>query len=149
MSRLKHGLLHGYRSGLEVQVAKQLENAGVHALYEARKISYLKPARVSRYTPDWILPNGIVVETKGRFMVADRQKHLIIQKQHPNLDIRFVFSNANSRISKKSKTTYAMWCEKHGFKFADKRIPEDWLKEPLKSIRFEALEQAKPENNKK
>ena len=98
--------------------------------FEAAKIEYLKPARTAKYTPDFLLPNGIIIESKGRFVTADRQKHLLIQKQHPDLDIRFVFSNSRSRISKQSKTTYAMWCEKHGFLYADKLIPEEWLDAP-------------------
>ena len=67
------------------------------------------------------------VETKGRFLTADRKKHLLIKAQYPELDIRFLFQNSNARISKSSKTTYADWCNKYGFKFADKTIPSDWL----------------------
>ena len=53
----------------------------------------------------------------------------MVQQQHPDLDIRFVFSNPLTRISKKSKTTYAMWCEKHGFQYAKGLIPEAWIQE--------------------
>lgn len=127
------GIAHGYRSGLEEQVARQLAAAGVDAAYEASKIEYVKPEKKAKYTPDWVLPSGIVIETKGRFLTEDRQKHLLIQKQHPHLDIRFVFSNSRARISKTSPTTYAMWCEKNGFKYADKFIPPAWLTEnPMK-----------------
>lgn len=141
-------MLHGYRSGLEEQVAKQLKDAGIDAKYETEQVGYLKPARQSKYTPDFILPNGIVIETKGRFVVQDRQKHIIIKNQYPNIDIRFVFSNSKSRISKNSKTTYAMWATKHGFKFADKFIPEEWLKEKPQQSRFDALQEASPDNKK-
>ncbi len=97
--------------------------------YESHVVPYTKPEKVHKYTPDVILKNGIVVETKGRFVTADRQKHLFVKKQHPNLDIRFVFSRSKSTISKASATTYAMWCEKNGFQFADKSIPQAWLDE--------------------
>ena len=97
--------------------------------YETFKIKYEVPSRVATYTPDFKLPNGIIIETKGRFVAADRKKHLFIKLQHPDLDIRFVFTNSKNRISKKSSTTYAMWCEKNGFIFADKEIPLAWLKE--------------------
>ena len=80
-----------------------------------------------------MLPNGIIVESKGRFVVADRKKHLYVQKQHPDLDIRFVFSNSKAKISKGSKTTYADWCSKNRFLFADKLIPEEWINEISKS----------------
>jgi hypothetical protein len=123
----QRGLKYGYRSGLEESVAEQLENAGMPYFYETTKIEYdVKETR--KYTPDFILPNGIIVETKGRFVAADRKKHLLIRSQHPFIDIRFVFSNSKQKISKGSKTTYADWCDKFEFKYADKQIPEDWLK---------------------
>lgn len=121
------GLKHGYRSGLEDKVAKALQDLGIDPRYEQEKITYVVPARKATYTPDFKLPNGIFVETKGRFVVADRQKHLFIKAQHPELDIRFVFSNSKAKISKTSQTTYAMWCEQHNFKYADKEIPQEWL----------------------
>lgn len=127
---LEAGLKHGFRSGLEDKIAAQLRAMGIDPRYEEAVIAYVQPARKSKYTPDFILPNGIIIETKGRFMTKDRQKHLLVKKQHPHLDIRFVFSNARQRISKISKTTYAMWCEKHGFLFADRAIPLSWIKEP-------------------
>ena len=57
---------------------------------------------------------------------------MAIKKQHPNLDIRFVFSNSNSKLRKGAKTTYADWCVKHGFLYADKDVPEEWLIEKQK-----------------
>lgn len=117
----------GYRSGLEDKVAKQLEQQGVKVEYETTKIKYVVPESLHTYTPDFILPNGIIVETKGRFVVADRKKHLLVQQQYPDLDIRFVFSNSKTKISKGSKTSYADWCNKNGFTFADKEVPEQWL----------------------
>ncbi|WP_100632569.1 MULTISPECIES: endodeoxyribonuclease [Pseudomonas] len=137
------GLRLGFRSGLEEKIARELDAHGIEVQYETEQIRYVKPAREAKYTPDWILPNGIIVETKGRFVVEDRQKHLIIKEQHPGLDVRFVFSNSRTRISKNSKTTYAMWCEKYGFLFADKSIPEAWLKEPHSPERWAALENAR------
>lgn len=137
------GFVYGFRSGLEEQIAKQLQQAGLQVDYESEKIAYVKPARNAKYTPDFILPNGIVIESKGRFVVEDRQKHLIIKEQYPDLDIRFVFSNSRNRISKNSKTTYAAWCEKNGFLFADKFIPEAWLEEAVDAVRVAALEEAR------
>jgi len=116
-----------FRSGLEYEVAKQLEDAGVTYEYEQTKIKYQK--KPSTYLFDFELPNGIIVETKGYFKPADRSKHLLIKQQHPELDIRFVFSNSQNPLNKKSSTTYADWCERHGFKYADKYIPKDWIDE--------------------
>lgn len=123
------GFKYGYRSGLEDRVSKQLKSLSVPVKYEEMKIKYAIN-EVRTYTPDFEIPNGIIIETKGRFVVADRKKHLLIKKQHPDLDIRFVFSNSRAKINKGSKTTYGMWCDKHGFLYADKLIPEEWIKWP-------------------
>ncbi len=120
---------HGFRSGLEEDVDKSLKSRGVSGEYEQHKISYSKPATNHTYTPDFKLPNGIFIETKGRFVLADRQKHILIKSQHPELDIRFVFQNANNKIRKGSKTTYADWCVKNNFIYSNKEIPNSWLNE--------------------
>ncbi|WP_019406213.1 endodeoxyribonuclease [Stutzerimonas stutzeri] len=132
----------GYRSGLEVSTARQLEEAGVPFEYEKHKVYYVKPETSAFYRPDYILPNGIIVETKGRFVPEDRKKHLLIKEQHPDLDIRFVFSRSSTRINKTSKTTYAAWCEKSGFQYADKRIPQAWIDEPVCPRRLAAIAKA-------
>jgi hypothetical protein len=126
------GLKHGFRSGLEQSVAIELaDHYGRIVPYEAKEsvINYTPPCQQRRYTPDFMLPNGIFLETKGRFVTADRMKHLHIKAEHPDIDIRFIFSNSRQRISKTSKTTYADWCLKHGFQFADKHVPKEWLNE--------------------
>jgi hypothetical protein len=118
-----------YRSGLEEKVSIQLVKASIQADYEQFKIAYTKPESQHTYCPDFILPNGLIIETKGLFDTDDRKKHLLLQAQYPMLDIRFVFSRSASKLYKGAKSTYADWCTKYGFKFADKLIPEDWLKE--------------------
>ena len=124
-----HGIKHGYRSGLEKVTADFLEKEGIDPkLYESTKIKYTIPERSATYTPDWPLPNGVIVETKGRFLPEDRKKHLLIKEQHPDLDIRFVFSNSKAKLRKGSPTSYADWCNKNGFQYADKQIPKEWLK---------------------
>jgi len=119
---------YGYRSGLEDRISEQLKSLSVPFKYEEFKIKY-EVNEVRTYTPDFELPNGIIVESKGRFVAADRKKHLLVRKQNPFLDIRFVFSNSKAKISKGSKTSYADWCDKHGFLYADKLIPEEWINE--------------------
>jgi hypothetical protein len=122
------GIKYGYRSGLEDKVSEQLKKSGVEFSYETFKIKWTLLEQKT-YTPDFIFPNGIIVETKGRFVTADRKKHLLVREQHPELDIRFVFSNSKAKISKGSKTSYADWCNKYKFQFADKLIPQEWLDE--------------------
>ncbi len=130
---------HGFRSGFESRVASELTSAGVKFEYETEKLIYVRPERKSSYTPDIIIrnkPDGtpkvnvLYVELKGRFLTADRQKHILLKNQHKgSLDIRFVFENPNAKIGKKSKTTVGMWCEKHGFKYAKMHIPQEWIEE--------------------
>jgi len=105
---------HGYRSGLEHTVAAQIKKRGMRVKYEdpSSRIAFTQPACPRTYTPDFVL------------------KHLWIKEQHGDeLDIRFVFSNSRSKIRKGSKTSYANWCEKNGFLYADKLIPEEWFNE--------------------
>jgi len=116
-----------FRSGLEYRLAKELEDSGFTYEYEKLRIKYQR--KPSTYTPDFELHNGIIIEGKGRFISSDRAKHLLIKEQRPELDIRFVFSNSSSKLYKGSNSTYASWCEKHGFLYADKLIPKDWLNE--------------------
>jgi hypothetical protein len=124
--RRRHAIKNGYRSGLEDDIAKDLKDRGVNFEYEKLKVQW-QLLENKTYTPDFKLPNGIIIESKGRFVQADRKKHLVIQDQHPFLDIRFVFSNSRSKLYKGAKSTYGDWCNKHGFLYADKRIPDEWL----------------------
>ena len=51
----------------------------------------------------------------------------LLRKQHPNIDVRFVFSNANNKLTKSGKTTYAQWCIRNDFKYSNRIIDETWL----------------------
>jgi hypothetical protein len=121
-----------FRSGLEDTTALQIKSKGAKLLYETSKIKYTIPESDHVYTPDFILPNGIIVETKGRFMIDDRKKHLLIRAQHPDKDIRFVFTRSATKLYKGARTTYSDWCIKYNFKFADKKIPDSWFNEQQK-----------------
>ena len=137
----------GFASGIENNVHEHLKSLDVDVQYEPFKIPYQQP-RVFKYTPDFVLPNGIIIETKGYFDSDDRVKHLLIQSQHPNLDIRFVFDRANNKLNKNSSTTYAVWCEKHGFKWATKLVPLEWIKEPKNERRIDAIKALSTWNEK-
>jgi hypothetical protein len=131
-----------WRSGLEQRNQEDLTNRGVPFRYEEVKLRYTRPATSHTYTPDFILPNGIIVETKGLFDVEDRKKHLWVKEQHPNLDIRFVFSRSAAPLRKGAKSSYADWCRKSGFQFADKLIPQAWIDEPQDPVRVAAITDA-------
>ena len=124
-----NAIKHGYRSGFEHKVSDQLKENKVKFGYENTVIDYIKPETKHTYTIDFTLPNGILVETKGRWVLEDRKKHLLIKKQKPELDIRMVFQSANTKIRKGSKTTYADWCNRHGFLWAQGTIPMEWMNE--------------------
>ena len=123
-------LKHGYRSGLEVRTSEYLVEHNIKFRYEQVKIEW-EDLMYRTYTPDFVLGNGIIIETKGLFSADDRRKHLAVKAQHPKLDIRFVFT---SSISKGAKTTYGQWCTKYGIPFYDRIIPEEWLKEKGKDM---------------
>lgn len=117
------------RSKFEQDTVKALKAKGIIFEYESIKIKY----RIDHvYTPDIVLENGIIVELKGYFKAKDRTLHKAIQKQHPKLDIRFVFMSSKNRIHSKSTMTYGDWCTKNNFKFADKIIPQEWINEKSK-----------------
>ncbi len=133
-----------FRSGLEQKVAEQMDSLGVKYEYENNetKIKYSIPAHQASYLPDFLLqlPSGrrIYVEAKGIWDYKDRYKHLLIRRQHPEHDIRFVFQRAGQRIRKGSATTYRDICEGRGrglfkgitWKYGDKGlIPEEWLED--------------------
>lgn len=121
-----------YRSGLEEQLAAQIEAAQLPVNFETLTLRFVWPARNSRYTPDFVIPGkdkDIIIEAKGLFDVTSRQKMLLCKEQHPDLDIRMVFSNANAKLYAGSPTTYGAWCEKHGFPYAHKSIPDEWFHE--------------------
>lgn len=122
------GLTYGFRSGLEEKIAAQLMANGIDPKFETIKLPYLIEKNCT-YTPDFPVGEKIIIETKGRFLTADRMKMLMVRDQHPEYEFRFIFSNSKAKISKVSQTTYGRWCEKNGFKYADKVIPQEWLDE--------------------
>ena len=114
-----------FRSGLEEKVADLLEGLGVSYQYESEKLSYTIE---HNYTPDFLLPNYVYLETKGYWDAADRRKVLAVKRANPDIDLRMVFQSPFNKISKKSKTTYAQWCDKHDIPWtAYHNIPLEWL----------------------
>ena len=121
------------KSGLEEVVYNHLIENKCSFKYEGIKITYFQPEQKRTYTPDFVFPT-IIIETKGAFNSADRKKMKIVKKQNPKKDIRFIFSNARTKIGKKSKTTYGDWCNLFDFKFhciqsTKETFPKEWLKE--------------------
>jgi hypothetical protein len=94
----RDAIKNGYRSGLEHKLSTYLKENKCKFSYESIKIEW-EDLCYRTYTPDFILHNGIIIETKGRFLTLDRRKHLA----------------------------------KYGFRYYDRIIPEDWLKEKGKN----------------
>ena len=123
--KLKNKQPPKYRSNLEKNIADLLEGLGVSFQYESEKLGYTIK---HNYTPDFVLPNYTYLEAKGYWDPADRRKILAVKRDNPGIDIRMVFQSPYNTISKKSKTTYAKWCEKHEIPWTSyKDIPIDWL----------------------
>lgn len=141
MTEKQVGLKYGFRSGLEESIAAGLTARGIAFEFEAHKVRYTQPQKERTYKADFWLPykadlelpfgkqRGFFIETKGRWLTEDRQKHQFIRKSNPNIDIRLLFSNANTRISKQSTTTYAVYCERNGWIYAHRTLPLEWLRE--------------------
>lgn len=117
---------HKFRSKFEkVVYEKAIEHNG-RLEYEPRNrtLSYVD---TSQYLPDFVLSNGIYVETKGYFSPRDRRKMLSVRRDNPKCDIRMVFQRASNRLTKSPNSmTYGDWCTKHNILWAEGSIPADW-----------------------
>ena len=123
--KLKNKKEPKFRSKLEKNIADLLTGLGVSYQYESEKLSYTIE---HNYTPDFVLPNYLYLEAKGYWDPEDRRKILAVKRCNPDVDIRMVFQSPYNTISKKSKTTYAKWCEKHEIPWTSyKDIPIEWL----------------------
>ena len=124
-AKLKDSKNIKFRSKLEEKVADLLEGLGISYEYESEKLSYTIE---HNYTPDFVLPNYIYLEAKGYWAPEDRRKILNVKKSNPEIDLRMVFQSPYNTISKKSKTTYAQWCERHDIPWSSyQEIPIEWL----------------------
>ena len=124
-NKLKEKKEPKFRSNLEKNIADLLTGLGVSYEYESEKLGYTIE---HNYTPDFVLPNYTYLEAKGYWAPEDRRKILAVKKSNPDVDIRMVFQSPYNTISKKSKTTYAQWCENLGIPWTSyHNIPIDWL----------------------
>jgi hypothetical protein len=142
-----------FRSQFEKNFALFLDSKGIKYEFETTDYDYWLPVPSARcnscnsediyvqkwYTPDFILPNGIVIETKGKFTGPMRTKMKSVIDQHPDEDIRIVFMY-NNKLSKRWPR-YSDWCEAHNIKYhvvekpKQPEIPESWLQRTRKPLR--------------
>ena len=117
-----------FRSKFEQSLSLYLNGIGCSFEYEPVRITY---ELHSKYIPDFVLHNGIIIEAKGRLLATDARKHRAIKNQHPSLDIRFVFMSLRTKVEK-SRFNHREWCIKYGFMFSENIIPKDWINEKNK-----------------
>ncbi len=114
-----------FRSKFEAAVAASLNKRGLPFNYEGQALPYKIEAI---YTPDFILPNGVIVETKGLFDSDDRRKMVAVKEQNPHLDIRLCFMKADVKLSRAPRSlTYWQWAERNGFLWCEGAIPTSWF----------------------
>lgn len=131
-----------FRSMLELRVAKYLWSKDVSFTYESRQLEYHTKIpgtfcgecgetpcyKKGKYTPDFFLENGVILEVKGLFDAKDRKKMAAMKELHPELDIRMVFQY-NNWLTKAKKKNYGSWCDSKGIPYhVGVNIPEEWLK---------------------
>ena len=126
------------RSKLEEKVAKQLpeyeyerecyEWHDKHIRARCKACGSKEVYQRRTYTPDFFLPNGIIIEVKGRLTTHDRKVLLGTRDNNPELDLRIIFDK-NNRLYKGAKTRYADWAGRKGFKYSLKgEVPKEWIK---------------------
>lgn len=118
-----------FRSKFEKHVWDSAKRSRKQMQYEPFPIPYVIPASNHNYFPDIVLPNGVIIEIKGKLDVHTCKKMIAVKQSNPHLDIRFVFMNARNKMNKRSKTRYWEWAEKHGFPWSEGTIPLAWWKE--------------------
>ena len=109
-----------YRSKLE----KKIHEANPYLEYEPKrcKLEYYRP---HVYQTDFVDPEepNVYYEAKGYFRSGEARKYVMIQEQHPDIEIIFIFQNPFNKMpgAKKRKDgtflTMAEWADKHGFRY--------------------------------
>ena len=113
----------GFRNQFEERLGSFLDDRRIAYEYETLILGYTLEGK---YKPDFILPNGIIIEAKGFFRTHAQRALKAVKKKHPKLDIRLVFYNQNQKIQGSNLKCYE-WAEKYKFKFANGSIPEEWI----------------------
>ena len=142
--RKKRGNRSEYRSRLETNVVGCLNEALIKFTYETSSFRYRfwlpnticsecggegKAYKWRTYTPDFFLPNDIIIEAKGKMGSPERKKLIAIKEEHPDMDLRMLFMRDN-KIHKNSLTRYSVWAEKNGFPWTVSEVgvvPKNWI----------------------
>jgi hypothetical protein len=135
----------GWDSAFEQQISDHLRGLEIPFEYERESLVFVKTISKSVcrecgskrcgqervYTPDFFLPDGVILEAKGYFDPSARARHKLIREQHPRLDLRLVFQRNHIIQSSKNKIRYSNWCEDNDIKYwvCDVQLPSlEWLR---------------------
>lgn len=120
------GLMPSFKSKLEEKVWATLKREYPSVKYEPNKFKFIQPEIERTYIPDFKTGrSNIFLEAKGKLDLETRKKMVWFRDSNPTIRIIFLFMNPDNKITKRSKTTYAMWATDNGFEWLDFR--KDWL----------------------
>jgi len=115
-----------FKSKLEEKVWGTLKKHFPSVKYEPQKYKFIQPQIERTYIPDFKTGrSNIYIEAKGKLDLETRKKMVWFRDSNPTIRIIFLFQNPDNKITKRSKTTYAMWATDNGFEWLDFR--KDWL----------------------
>jgi hypothetical protein len=120
------GLVPSFKSKLEEKVWSVLKKEFPTVKYEPQRFKFIQPEVERTYIPDFKTGrSNIFIEAKGKLDLETRKKMVWFRDSNPTIRIIFLFMNPDNKITKRSKTTYAMWATDNGFEWLDFR--KDWL----------------------
>ena len=120
------GLMPSFKSKLEEKVWATLKREYPSVKYEPNKFKFIQPEIERTYIPDFKTGrSNLFLEAKGKLDLETRKKMIWFRDSNPTIRIIFLFQNPDNKITKRSKTTYAMWATDNGFEWLDFR--KDWL----------------------
>ena len=120
------GLVPSFKSKLEEKVWAVLKKEFSTVKYEPQRFKFIQPEVERTYIPDFKTGrSNIFIEAKGKLDLETRKKMVWFRDSNPTIRIIFLFMNPDNKITKRSKTTYAMWATDNGFEWLDFR--KDWL----------------------
>jgi hypothetical protein len=115
-----------FKSKLEEKVWAVLKKEFSTVKYEPQRFKFIQPEVERTYIPDFkIGRSNIFIEAKGKLDLETRKKMVWFRDSNPTIRIIFLFMNPDNKITKRSKTTYAMWATDNSFEWLDFR--KDWL----------------------
>ena len=142
-SKRSKALKAGFRSGLELGIAGDLDAKKIEYQYEPRKFNYTKAdsrgvctkcgtngtRRKATYLPDfYLVKSRRYVESKGRLTSADRTKLKSVRDTCEELRDLHLLLAANNWCTKAHKQRYSDWAKANGFKYhVGKLIPKEWF----------------------